>query len=224
MTQPTRRGTSKRRGAALAKEWIRIAPQRDKVRVAAAVVDYGFTLTELADGSTQLPVSSDKDFSWGFYKQVKSHVFHVLRSHQLKRRSDSSIEWDVFISHASEDKDTVVRELAADLVKKGLRVWYDEFTLTIGDSLRRSIDYGLSNSRYGIVLLSPAYLKKEWAQKELDGLMAREIAGVKVILPIWHNISIDLVRRHSPLLADRVAANTKVGLAKVAEQIVLAVE
>jgi len=60
--------------------------------------------------------------------------------------------------------------LAESLRKKGARVWYDEFTLKIGDSLRRSIDKGLTKSRYGIVVLSPAFFKKEWAQKELDGL------------------------------------------------------
>ena len=91
-------------------------------------------------------------------------------------------------------------------------------------SLRRSIDHGLANSRYGIVLLSTAYLKKEWAQKELDGLFARETAGVKVILPVWHNVTSEFVQRHSPLLAGRFAVNTKEGITKVAEKILRAVE
>lgn len=80
----------------------------------------------------------------------------------------------------SEDKTTLVAPLAARLRDHGLRVWYDDFTLTVGDSLRRSIDRGLARSRYGIVVISPDFLKKEWPQKELDGLVAREVdlAGV----------------------------------------------
>jgi hypothetical protein len=51
-------------------------------------------------------------------------------------------EWEVFISHASEDKDAVVRPFAEALEARGLKVWYDEFTLRVGDSLRQSIDRG----------------------------------------------------------------------------------
>ena len=62
--------------------------------------------------------------------------------------------FDVFISHASEDKDDFVRDLANSLQRHGLKVWYDEFTLRVGDSLRRSIENGLKNSSYGVVVLS----------------------------------------------------------------------
>lgn len=67
---------------------------------------------------------------------------------------DSSREYDVFISHASEDKPSIVRSLADALVAEGLTVWYDEFELRIGDSLRRKIDLGLAKSRVGLVVLS----------------------------------------------------------------------
>ena len=87
-----------------------------------------------------------------------------------RTEQDTAIEWDVFIGHASEDKDDFVRSLAERLRHEGLRVWYDDFTLTVGDSLRRSIDRGLARSRYGVVVISPNFLRKEWPQKELDGL------------------------------------------------------
>src|ERR1700682_2844646 len=115
------------------------------------------------------------------------------------------MEWDVFISHASEDKASFVGPLATCLQEHGLRVWYDDFTLTVGDSLRRSIDRGLARSRFGIVVISPDFLKKEWPQKELDGLVAREIDGAKVILPVWHNLGAEEIRAYSPTLADRLA-------------------
>lgn len=96
---------------------------------------------------------------------------------------------DLFISHASEDKDELVRPLVEELQKLGIDVWYDEFTLKIGDSLRRSIDKGLANAKYGVVVLSSSFFKKNWPQYELDGMVAREMEGTKVILPIWHKVT-----------------------------------
>ena len=130
--------------------------------------------------------------------------------------------WDVFISHGWEDKEDVARPLAEALTAAGLRVWYDEFELTVGDSLGRSIDRGLRDSRYGVVILSPHFFEKEWPQKELDGLSAREIQSVKVILPVWHNVTYDEVLQFSPKLADRLAVRTDKGLAEVVRQLLRA--
>lgn len=69
--------------------------------------------------------------------------------------------WDAFICHASEDKESFVRPLAEELSRRGLRIWYDEFTLKVGDSLRKSIDRGLAESDYGIVVLSPNFFQKK---------------------------------------------------------------
>ena len=96
--------------------------------------------------------------------------------------------WDVFISHATEDKEDVACPLAKSLQEMGLRVWFDEFTLEIGDSLSRSIDYGLANSKYGVIVIRSDFLTKEWTWKELAGFLVRESPSEKVILPIWHNI------------------------------------
>ena len=134
-----------------------------------------------------------------------------------------SMEWDVFISHASEDKEAFVRPLAVALQKKDIRVWFDEFTLTVGDSLRRSIDRGLAGSRYGIVVLSPDFLKKDWPQKELDGLITREVDGRKVILPVWHNMDAKTLQQYSPLLADRVATLTAKGVEAVVADLMSAI-
>ncbi len=129
-------------------------------------------------------------------------------------------EWDAFICHASEDKDDFVRPLVEALRQAGLKVWYDEFTLRVGDSLRRAIDRGLGNSRFGIVVLSPAFFRKEWPQKELDGLTAKEIDGRKVILPVWHNVTVADVRKYSLTLADKVAADSRKGIPDVVAKLV----
>lgn len=131
------------------------------------------------------------------------HSFDVLKPQLIDQSS-----YDVFVSHASEDKDDFVRDFVKCLQQNGLKFWYDEFTLRVGDSLRRSIDNGLKNSRYGIVILSEAFFNKEWPQRELDGLFAREINGEKVILPIWHKISKNEVMKFSPIIADMLALNT----------------
>ena len=114
-----------------------------------------------------------------------------------------------FVCHASEDKSHLVKPLAKQLSRIGFDVWYDEFEVRVGDSLRRSIDKGLSRTRYGIVVLSPSFFAKEWPQKELDGLIAREARGQKVILPVWYNVDLVAVRQYSPTLADRVAIQSQ---------------
>ena len=116
--------------------------------------------------------------------------------------------FDVFISHASEDKDEVVRPLATAIQAAGLSVWYDEFELRIGDSLRRKIDMGLARSRFGVVVLSQAFFGRGWPEYELDGLVTRAVSGDQILLPIWHNVSKREVVSYSASLADRVARNT----------------
>ena len=125
----------------------------------------------------------------------------------------------IFISHASEDKDEFVRPLAYALKRHGLRVWYDEFSLKLGDSLRRSIDRGLASCTAGVVVLSPAFFSKEWPSRELDALYAAEVAGRTRILPIWHSIDARRIAEISPLLADRVAVMSTVGVEAVALEI-----
>ena len=116
--------------------------------------------------------------------------------------------FDVFISHATEDKEEVARPLAIALDAEGLRVWYDEFELKIGDSLRRKIDTGVASSRFGVVIISPSFFAKEWPQYELDGLVTKAGTGKQVILPLWHNITRSEIIAHSPTLADKLARST----------------
>jgi hypothetical protein len=128
--------------------------------------------------------------------------------------------WDVFISHASEDKDAVARPLAEALRALDVSVWLDETELRIGDSLRRKIDKGLANSRFGIVILSRSFFAKGWPQYELDGLVTRSVSGEQTLLPLWHEITKDEVVAHSPSLADKIArSTTQFTIAEIAEEI-----
>ena len=133
---------------------------------------------------------------------------------------DATDDYDVFICHASEDKEAFVRPLAEALRSHHLEVWYDEFTLELGDSLREAIDRGLATSAYGVVVLSPSFFRKRWPQRELSGLVARETSEDRgMILPVWHRVDRDQVLEYSPPLADLRAAVSDDGLASVVEQL-----
>jgi|GEM_PF-1429840 len=132
--------------------------------------------------------------------------------------------WDVFICHASEDKNDVVDPLARELQGKNLKVWYDKWVLKIGDRLLEKIDKGLAQSRYGVVVLSPHFLKKEWPKNELEGLIQKEVNGQKVILPVWHNVTGKDLLSYSPILAGRVAGSTKAGIKALTEELIQAME
>ncbi len=130
------------------------------------------------------------------------------------------LDYDLFICHASEDKDEIVRPLAALLGTRGRRVWIDEGEIELGDSLRQKIDNGLARSRFGLVVLSPAFFGKHWPRVELDGLAAREIlSGEKVVLPVWHRVGLEDVARYSLPLAGRLAARTEAGVESVVDMI-----
>ena len=126
-------------------------------------------------------------------------------------------EFDVFISHATEDKD-FAGPLAHRLRSAGLRVWFDEFELGLGDSLNEKINWGLSRSHYGVVVISPTFFKKHWTRHEMNGFVARQTSGERVILPIWHRITKDEIIEMAPPLADIFALNSS---AQSIEQIVI---
>ena len=137
-----------------------------------------------------------------------------------KLDNDDEKEYDVFISHASEDKEEVVRPLANALKDRKLNVWYDEFELKIGDSVRQKIDKGVAKSKFGIIILSKNFIKKGWTNYELDGLITRSISNQQILLPIWHNITKQEVIDYSPSIADKVARSTSVNtIEEIADEI-----
>lgn len=119
-------------------------------------------------------------------------------------------EYDVFVSHAYEDKESFVDEFVEALRNQGLKVWYDTDKLKWGDSMREKIDKGLAKSRYGVVVLSPNYIAehKYWTKAELNGLFQVETVNGKTVLPIWHNLTKKQVVEYSPIIADRKAMTT----------------
>ena len=126
----------------------------------------------------------------------------------------------LFISHASEDKETVAKPLSNALINYGFRVWYDEYSLFMGDSLKGSIDRGLSQCDYAIIILSPAFFSKHWTREELDGVVALEnLRRVKILLPIMHRLTYKQIVPFSPTLAGKKMINFDIGIEKVIKAI-----
>lgn len=131
--------------------------------------------------------------------------------------------WDVFISHAREDKEAVALPLAKLLADRGVKVWIDAHELELGDSLRGKIDEGLAQSQWGVVILSPSFFRKRWFQAEVDALVSRELDGQRVLLPVWHDLTAAELARYSPLLAARLGISTSEGLEKVRDAVLSAI-
>lgn len=157
------------------------------------------------------------DETW--YVEACNLTADVIGNVAFHKPPNAGKKYDAFISHASENK-AFVRPLVIAMQALDKTIWYDEFELRVGDSLRRSIDKGLLRSRFGVVVLSRDFFAKEWPKKELDGLVAREDGESKVILPIWLDIEKHDVRAYSPLLADRLALHfLKFSIEQIAKQL-----
>lgn len=119
-------------------------------------------------------------------------------------------EYDVFVSHAWEDKEDFVEEFVEELRNLGIKVWYDKNRIKWGDSMRAKIDEGLKKSKFGVAVLSPNYIAegKYWTKAELDGLFQLESVNGKTLLPIWHKLTKKEVMEYSPVIASKLAMNT----------------
>jgi hypothetical protein len=134
--------------------------------------------------------------------------------------------WDCFISYASDDRDAVASLLANELQSKGIKVWYDQFEITPGMQLLRSINEGLANSNFGIVILSPRFFAKEWTQRELAGLYSLSIreGDRPFIIPIWYKISVDEISKQAPLMSDIISIPWDIGLENVVQKILFLID
>ncbi|MFC7339642.1 toll/interleukin-1 receptor domain-containing protein [Haloferula chungangensis] len=148
-------------------------------------------------------------------------IYLCVKDREYARKRAESESPLAFISHDSRDKDELVRELAHSLVKLMCPVWYDEFTLKVGDSLRQSIETGLKEARKCVLVLSPSFLgNKGWGRAEFDSVFTREILEQSnVILPVWHNVGVKEIYEYSPRLADKVGLSSALGVQEVARRL-----
>ena len=188
--------------SSIAEYWNKIADKRSKRNS-----EYQKLQRALADEQKKLQANYEKAIESLTQKisisDITSHVEEQNNYHD-------SEEYDVFISHAWEDKKDFVDEFVMALEKLGIRVWYDTKKLQWGDSMRSKIDDGLRKSKFGIAILSPNYIAegKYWTKEEFNGLFQLESINGKKILPIWHNLTKNQVMKFSPMIADKKAMTT----------------
>ncbi len=154
----------------------------------------------------------------GFYVIVRDREYALKRSEFEKPLA--------FISHDSRDKDELVRELVSEMSKLMCPIWYDEYSLNVGDSLRASIESGLKETKKCVVILSPNFLTNEgWSKAEFDSVYTREIIEKNnVFLPVWHKVTVKDVYDYSPRLADKVGLNSSIGIKELAIKLVNAIK
>lgn len=117
--------------------------------------------------------------------------------------ANASYQFDVFVSHANDNKAEFVNALTAGLSRLGISIWYDANILDWGDNWKLQIANGLKKCRFGIVVVSPEFLGREWTEKELNELLQRQNeAGEKVILPLLYKLTISDMKKQYPQLAD----------------------
>lgn len=129
----------------------------------------------------------------------------------------SGYQYDVFISHAVEDKIPIANELFRSLEQRNLKVWYSGRELSVGDRLTESIHKSLDQCRFGVVIISPTYLSKIWALNEFFYLLTKEKYGQKVILPVLYDITPEQLASRSTLMAEIFAVRADLGIDRVTE-------
>ncbi|WP_445323493.1 toll/interleukin-1 receptor domain-containing protein [Paenibacillus sp. FSL R7-0179] len=114
---------------------------------------------------------------------------------------------DVFLCHAWDDRKGAAKDLHDLLESHGVSVWFSEKDVSLGVPLLRAIDKGLAKSRVGIVLLTPALLRRLPAEGIADKELSALLAGDRLV-PIVHETTYEALREVSPLLGSRSGLNT----------------
>lgn len=153
----------------------------------------------------------------GFYPWIKDREYALKRSQQEKPLA--------FICHDAKDKDLLVRELAHEMSMLMCPVWYDEYSLNVGDSLRESIEKGLKEARKCVIIISPHFLSNNgWSKAEFNSIYTREIIEKKnIMLSVWHDVEAKKVYEYSPRLGDKFGLNSSMGIKEVARKLAHAV-
>lgn len=184
-----------------------IRPQIDTAPAQKALNDYTH---QLQTAQRKLETSSRKrSIPTGVYSQPVETLFYELDKRRKTEENEASAMYDVFISHASEDKADFVNPLVEKLQNAGIRVWYDAIEMQWGKSLREQIDNGIKRSKFAILVLSKNFFSKKWPQRELDGILAKEAISGSTPLPIWHNITHEELYEYSPTLSGIYAYSSK---------------
>jgi hypothetical protein len=191
------------------------------------------------DGDTERENSDDLPFSNRLFiftdcpRPSRLHLLGLLKTPNRRVAIIDDKEWerrldmrkpDAFIAHDSRDKASLARPLADELIRLGLIVWFDEFSLKIGDRLSESIDRGLTTCRQAVLLVTPHLLENAtWANTEMSALLSRAVYTANVIIPVWSGVNRENVAARSARLADIVALHALPSVNELASKIYAAI-
>lgn len=150
----------------------------------------------------------------------KYNLALLLRDHSYLKLKERYSKPLAFISHDWRDKTDIARPLATSLIQNLCPVWYDEFSLQPGDSLREKIETGLKECKKCILILTPNFLSNEgWSKREFDSIFTRElIEKQNLVLPLWSGVTAKEVFSYSPILADRLGTDWSLGVEGVTKK------
>lgn len=179
----------------------------------------------------QIYIYSERPVTRNHQEQLSKEaaaIGHRLTFRSLEYMGERN-KWEkplAFISHDSRDKKEIAEPLALQLQKWMCPVWFDQYSLKVGDSLRESIEKGLRECPKCILILTPNFLKNNgWTKREYDSIFTRELVEKqRVILPVWHQVTPEDVYAYSPILADRVGAQWSDGVEEAARKLLRAIE
>lgn len=211
-----RQAAAKSKSATTVRSKLRMADAADDAIVSAekkrAAIEKKLNAT---DKQIDAKVTKDEKARTAALKQIERKTARSAQQFTFSEvgkpvvQPKSNVAKDVFLSHASEDKDAIARPLAEALEVRGVTVWFDEIQIKVGQSIRQEIEHGIAGCRFGVVIISPAFFDKQWTQAELDGLFSKKMSsGDDLILPVWHHVSKQEVLEQSPLLAGINALNS----------------
>jgi hypothetical protein len=156
-------------------------------------------------GRTKKPRWSSPS-SGAYYTSDEIRTLDPVRKSYEERAKKPDLR-DIFLCHAWDDRNGTAKELHDMLEARGASVWFSEKDVALGSLLLREIDKGLANSRIGIVLVTPAFLRRVdnegIAEKELSALLARDL-----LIPVVHDTTFEELRETSPLLGSRSGLST----------------
>lgn len=137
------------------------------------------------------------------YFDDKAIAEERVKNDRMAENEDVRKQYDVFISHASKDKNVYVDSLNAAVRKLGLNIFYDTDVLSWGDNWKQVILDGTKSSEFAIIVISNNFFDREWTERELGEFLSRQNENhQKIVLPLLYGISLDELKEHYPELGD----------------------
>ena len=211
---------------ALANGFVTILTLGEGVAVKSGFVGEDLVASEELQFAGRLFIYHDGELDEGFKKRLSESVlghglFVRFRGPRFAAERTKLEKPLAFISHDSRDKDTIARPLAIALSRLMIPVWFDEFSLKVGDKLRESIERGLREAKKCVLVITPRFLENSgWTKAEFNAVFTRElIEGTDVVLPVWSDVTREQVYEYSPVLADRLAAPWTLGIDEVSRRL-----